>query len=128
MALEQNREVFAVPGSPLDPRASGTNGLLKDGAHVAASADDILQVLAGLRLQPLRETGGGFASPPAGMSAEPDPKLRELILENLSPTPVALDELIRAVNATPTEVLTIILELELAGRLERQFGNRVNLI
>lgn len=127
MALEQNREVFAVPGSPLDPRAGGTNGLLKDGAHMAASADDILQVLNSLRLQPLRESGRGWQGAPEE-ALEPDQNLRERVLENLSPVPVSVDELIRAVAAPPGMVLTVILELELAGRIERQAGNKVNLI
>lgn len=132
MALEQNREVFAVPGSPLDPRAEGTNSLIRDGAHLATTAQDIIQVLRSLRLQPLGEpkakgwTGGGdlFSAP----LPEPGQQLRHRILESLSPTPVQMDELIRAVEAPAGEVLTIILELELAGRIERQPGNRVNLI
>lgn len=127
MALEQNREVFAVPGSPLDPRAGGTNGLLKDGAHMAASAEDVLQVLNSLRLQPLRESGQVWEAAAEAMP-EPDQGLRELVLENLSPVPVGVDELIRAVAAPPGMVLTVILELELAGRIERQAGNKVNLI
>jgi DNA processing protein len=132
MALEQNREVFAVPGSPLDPRAEGTNSLIRDGAHMATAAQDIIDVLKSLRLQPLGEpkakgwTGGGdLFSPPL---PEPGQQLRHRILESLSPTPVHMDELIRAVEAPAGEVLTIILELELAGRIERQAGNRVNLI
>jgi DNA processing protein len=130
MALEQNREVFAVPGSPLDPRAAGTNGLLRDGAHLAASAEDIVQVLDGLRgrparLQelPLNKTVHGAereTAPPAG--------LRGRILEMLSPVPVQVDELIRTLNMPAAEILTVILELELAGCIERQPGNRVNLI
>ncbi len=58
MALEQNREVFAVPGSPLDPRAEGTNGLIRDGAHLATTADDIIQVLKSLRFQPMKDPSG----------------------------------------------------------------------
>lgn len=130
MALEQNREVFAVPGSPLDPRAGGTNSLLKDGAHVTTSPDDILQVLGRLRLRPLREAGsdfdaGGSDSP---AHAEIPDSLRDKILEMLSPTPVSIDEIIRDAQAPIGYILTIILELELAGRIERQAGNKVNLI
>ncbi len=130
MALEQNREVFAVPGSPLDPRAGGTNSLLKDGAHVTTSADDILQVLGRLRLRPLRDTGsdfdaGGSDSP---AHAEIPDTLREKILEILSPTPISIDEIIRDAQAPVGYILTILLELELAGRIERQAGNKVNLI
>ena len=132
MALEQNREVFAVPGSPLDPRAEGTNNLLRDGAHMATSANDVIQVLKSLRLEPLKEPSGrgwkGGTDLFSAVGQEPNQTLRHRILESLSPTPVQMDELIRAVNAPVSEVLTIILELELAGRIERQPGNRVNLI
>lgn len=132
MALEQNREVFAVPGSPLDPRAEGTNSLIRDGAHMATTANDIIQVLKGLRLQPLREPGRAdweddLTALPVP-DAEPAQGLRNRVLESLSPVPVEMDELIRAVEAPPADVLTVILELELAGRIERQAGNRVNLI
>lgn len=130
MALEQNREVFAVPGSPLDPRAGGANALLKDGAHVTTRAEDILNVLSGLRLRPLREPpqrgyDGGGESP---VHADIPDDLRTRLLENLSPAPVSIDDLIRELNAPVGHVLTILLELELAGRIERQAGNKVNLI
>jgi DNA processing protein len=129
MALEQNREVFAVPGSPMDPRASGTNSLLKDGAHMAASADDILQVLHSLRLRSLRESPAPWqGQPPAPPDHTPDEKLYLNILEMLSPTPVTIDELIRALNVPAADVMIVILEMEIAGRIERQAGNRVNLI
>lgn len=128
MALEQNREVFAVPGSPLDPRAEGTNSLLRDGAHMATNAGDIISVLKSLRIEPLRDPGRGYTPPPMPESPEPSQQLRNRILESLSPTPVEMDELIRSLEAPIGEVLTIILELELAGRIERQAGNRVNLI
>lgn len=130
MALEQNREVFAVPGSPLDPRAGGTNSLLKDGAHVTTSAEDILHVLGSLRLKPLREPPqrGYDGSGESPAHAEIPDSLREKLLENLSPTPVSIDELVRDLNVPISYILTILLELELAGRIERQAGNKVNLI
>ncbi len=132
MALEQNREVFAVPGSPLDPRAEGTNSLIRDGAHMATSANDILQVLKDLRMRGLREPvarhWSGEASLLPANDETPPQGLQGKILEILSPVPVSMDELIRAVEAPAGEVLTAILELELAGRIERQAGNRVNLI
>lgn len=130
MAMEQNREVFAVPGSPLDPRAEGTNQLIADGAHMARSADDILQELRALRQRPMHDPaappwrGGGSSHPPK----EPDEALRNRILEMLSPTPTQIDDIIRAASAPTGDVLTVILELELAGRIERQAGNKVNLI
>lgn len=132
MALEQNHEVFAVPGSPMDPRAEGTNNLIKDGAHIATTPDDILQVLRDLKHGSFNDNA---ATPWKGApdlfsqkQPEPDEKLRHKILENLSPVPVQMDELIRAVNASAAEVLIVILELELAGHIERQAGNKVNLI
>ncbi|MDE1153114.1 MAG: DNA-processing protein DprA [Micavibrio sp.] len=129
MALEQNREVFAVPGSPLDPRAEGTNGLLRDGAHMATTADDIIQVLRSLTLRSLAEPpGAGWKGAPPATPPEPSEALRIRIMECLSPTPVHMDELIRAVEAPVGEVLMVILEMELAGRIERQAGNKVNLI
>lgn len=132
MALEQNREVFAVPGSPLDPRTEGTNGLIRDGAHLATTAEDIIQVLKSLRYQPMKEPAGkGWKGASIDQLAKPDdpsPALRNRIMESLSPTPVEMDDLIRSLDAPIGHVLTVILELELAGRIERQPGNKVNLI
>lgn len=131
-ALEQGREIFAVPGSPLDPRAEGTNSLIRDGAHMATRATDIIDVLKDLRTRGLREpiarhwTGDAVALPANDESTPQGLQLK--IMEILSPVPVSMDELIRAVEAPAGEVLTVILELELAGRIERQAGNRVNLI
>jgi len=128
MALEQNREVFAVPGSPLDPRAEGTNSLIRDGAHMATTAEDIIQVLRSLSFRSLAEPPGDAWAGAPSVIPEPSDALRHKIMECLSPTPVHVDELIRAVNAPVGEVLMVILEMELAGRIERQAGNKVNLI
>lgn len=132
MAAEQNREVFAVPGSPLDPRAEGTNKLIQDGAHLALSADDIIRELKSLRLKPMNDPSGdkwkGAPSLFSPSVREPDESLRIRLLEILSPTPVQMDEIIRASGASAGDVLTIVLELELAGRVERQPGNKINLI
>jgi DNA processing protein len=131
MAAEQNREVFAVPGSPLDPRSEGTLKLIEDGAHMATSAEVILRELKSLRLKPLNDPAGDkWKGTPTLFSTmkEPDESLRIRILELLSPTPVQIDEIIRAAAAHAGEVLSIILELEIAGRIERHPGNKVNLI
>lgn len=129
MALEQNREVFAVPGSPLDPRAEGTNKLIHEGAHMARSAEDIITELRSLRSRSMNDPPGeSWKGAPTLFDGEPDESLRDKILEMLSPTPVQMDEIIRAVEAPAGAVLTVILELELAGRVERQPGNKVNLI
>jgi DNA processing protein len=124
-ALEQGREIFAVPGSPLDPRAKGTNRLIREGATLTESAEDILSVLSPI-------LGGGFGEPEtsapspasAALEAEAD-RIRTQVEEALGPAPVEIDELIRQIGAPAAAVLTVILELELAGRCTRQPGNRV---
>jgi DNA processing protein len=124
-ALDQGREIFAVPGSPLDPRARGANRLIREGATLTESAEDILSVLSPI-------LGSGFHEPETpslvptedGMEAEAD-RIRAAVEEALGPAPVEIDELIRQLNAPAAAVLTVILELELAGRCARQPGNRV---
>jgi DNA processing protein len=123
-ALDQGREVFAVPGSPLDPRAKGANRLIREGATLTESAEDILSVLSSM-------LGGGFCEPerqpPVStepMEAEAD-RIRAAVEEALGPAPVEIDALIRLLGAPPSAVLTVILELELAGRCARQPGNKV---
>lgn len=129
-ALEQGREVFAVPGSPIDPRAEGTNGLLKQGAAIVTEAADVLSVLEPI----IGRTGSGQLREPdapepgdeAGAS-EPNSGTRARIVELLGPAPVGLDDLVRLSGSSPAVVRTILLELELAGRIERQRGGLVSL-
>jgi len=126
-ALEQGREVFAVPGSPLDPRARGTNRLIREGATLTESAADVLAVLTPMLGQDFREPDSIPATPPpdaAALEAEAD-RVRRAIEEALGPAPVAVDELIRQTGASVQAVLTVLLELELAGRCRRQPGNLV---
>jgi DNA processing protein len=127
-ALEQGREVFAVPGSPLDPRCKGTNGLIRQGAILTETAADVLGALeSGFR--PLREEEAtGPAAPPQTPSESDLAKARALVLECLSPTPAAVDEIIRQSHLSPALVSWVLLELELAGRLERHPGHRVSLL
>jgi DNA processing protein len=128
MALEQGREVFAVPGSPLDPRCTGTNDLIRQGAVLTEKAAD---VLAHIHSMPQ-----GMAEPSVdemdSLAATVDEKellsAQAKILECLSPSPVLVDELIRQTGLPAPVVLTVLLELELAGRLERQAGHKVNLV
>ncbi len=132
MALEQNREVMAVPGSPLDPRAAGANRLLKQGAALVTEADDVIAIL-----QPI--VGDGFAAPPASrigapsaspLSSPMDEPLddeRQRIVEALGPSPIDVDEIVRATGLPARTVSISLLELELAGRLERHPGQRVSL-
>ena len=129
LAGEQGREVFAVPGSPLDPRAEGTNGLLKQGATLVTEAADVISVLEpilgrGLDL-PAREPP---PEPAAPHDVEPAEDERARIVSLLGPTPVSLDDLVRLSGATPAIVRTVLLELEIAGRLERHGGSLVSLV
>ena len=126
-ALEQNREIFAVPGSPLDPRAKGTNRLIREGATLTENADDVLAVLRPILGQRFREPEGTMrGTPPAGTDGEAD-RVRSQVAELLGPSPVDVDELIRRTGGSAGAVLTVLLELELAGKLIRHPGNKVSL-
>jgi DNA processing protein len=128
MANEQGREVFAVPGSPLDPRCEGTNGLLKQGATLVTETADILSVLGPILGRTLDWT---VEEPDRGRDSgtdEPAADDRRRIVGLLGPTPVELDDLIRLSGARPAVVRTVLLELEIAGKLDRQAGGRVSLL
>jgi DNA processing protein len=134
-ALEQGREIFAVPGSPLDPRCRGSNDLLRHGATLAETAEDVLSQLGPLH-QPHVPQHRVFTaptahapSPSAGDSVEPatDEAGLDLVLRLLGPTPVPVDELVRQCQLTAAVVASLVLELELAGRVERHPGNLVSL-
>ena len=142
LALEQGREVFAVPGSPLDPRCRGTNDLIRNGASLTESVEDILQQLppgmlrgaapplqgaAAADLPPLPAAQTGAAAS-ADSAPETAGSARATLLDRLSASPVAVDELLRQCQLSPAMVVTILLELELAGRVERHPGNRVSLL
>jgi DNA processing protein len=126
-ALEQGREIFAVPGSPLDPRARGCNRLLRDGATLTESAEDVLAMLRPALGADFKDPGRapGDAPPLADWEAQAD-RVRAQVEEALGPAPVMVDELIRQLGAPPGAVLTVLLELELAGRCARHPGNRVS--
>lgn len=124
-ALDQGREIFAVPGSPLDPRARGANRLIREGATLVQGAEDILEVLNPILTSGFREPEMPAPVPgSAAMEAESD-RIRAAVEEALGPAPVEIDELIRQLGAPAAAVLTVLLELELAGRCARQPGNRV---
>ena len=124
MAAEQGREVFAVPGSPLDPRAAGTNDLIKQGATLTTEASDVISAVEPIMGRPLdvREPDD------EPLDVEPDAGDRARITALLGPTPVLLDDLIRMAGASPAVVRTVLLELELAGKLERHGGGLVSMI
>lgn len=127
-ALDQGREVFAVPGSPLDPRCHGTNHLIRQGATLTEKASDILEQL--LKEPPLfaEPQGDLFTAAPIEISAQELARARHQLVENLGPSPVAVDELIRQCHVSTSVVLTILLELELAGRVQRLPGNQVAMV
>lgn len=129
-ALDQGREVFAVPGSPLDPRCRGANDLIRGGAILTESAEDIIRELSDQLAGSLMDSRkdryrGEMLGPPGDKELQP---ARVMIEERLSPTPVPVDELIRQCQFSPAIVVTVLLELELAGRLERHPGNQVSLL
>jgi DNA processing protein len=119
-ALEQGREVFAVPGSPLDPRAEGVNDLLKQGATLVTEAADVLAVLQPIMGRQYEPAARDSDRPQ--QSDEPDADARSRVLALLSPAPVSMDDLVRLAGSTAAVVRTVLLELELAGRLERRGG------
>ena len=122
LAAEQGREVFAVPGSPLDPRAEGTNGLLKQGATPVTEANDVIAVLQPILGRPLPMAEAAPAAPTPPPSSEPDDAARSRITGLLGPTAVAIDDLIRLSGLSAAIVRTALLELDVAGRLDRRQG------
>jgi DNA processing protein len=135
LALEQGRDVFAVPGSPLDPRCRGSNDLLRHGATLTESAEDVLSQLGPMAERPPThlpapsvEIAIARSTPPIeeGEPVAHDAGL-DLLLERLGPTPVAVDELVRQCHLSAAVIATLLLELELAGRVERHPGNLVSL-
>lgn len=131
LAGEQGREVFAVPGSPLDPRSAGTNNLLKQGAGLVTCARDILEVLAPILGHPPAPPPIELAAADEHRTPEPLPDIRqserELIVGALGPSPVDIDELIRATGVATRKVHIVLLELDLAGRLQRHGQQLVSL-
>jgi DNA processing protein len=128
-ALEQGREVFAVPGSPMDPRSGGPNSLIRQGALLIEKAGDVIEALAASQrpkaYEPqmsLFDEAVAAAPPEADIEAA-----REMLLEKLSHTPVEVDELVRQSGLAVATVLVALLELEVAGLAGRQPGNRVTL-
>ncbi|KPF56178.1 DNA-processing protein DprA [Rhizobium sp. AAP116] len=131
LAGEFGRQVFAVPGSPLDPRCEGTNGLLKDGATVTTRPQDVLQALAPISEldlfspneadEPADEPGERPLAPP------PNDNERLVIVQALGPTPVEIDDIIRHTALPASSVYLVLLELDIAGRLERHAGGFVSL-
>jgi len=156
-AQEQGREVFAVPGSPLDPRAEGANDLIRDGALLCASAQDVIDIIAPLaargaarydllfepepapygeplwaecdwELEPVSPAGTVADSVDAPAEVAASVSPGEKVALLLGPSPVAVDDLARASGCSVAEIRLILQELEIEGRIERQGGDRVALI
>jgi len=130
MALEQGREVFAVPGAPGDPRSHGGNSLIRSGATLVESVENVLDVLNGLSTSLLQEPKPiDFKSfSPALPDQKAVDNARPVVEESLGVESVTVDEIIRNCQLSLPVVSTVLLELELAGRLERHPGNRVSLV
>jgi DNA processing protein len=114
LANEQGREVFAVPGSPLDPRSKGPNELLRQGAHICEGIEDVIRGLETLRTlaEPRQDDPFG----PEDDAGEVDPAFLDRVAALLSPTPTPRDEIARALNAPISAVAAALLELSLSGR------------
>lgn len=127
LAAEAGREVMAVPGSPLDPRAQGCNLLIREGATLVQSADDVREALApiGGFLSAARDTAR--VAEPAVAPVDAGDAERDAVIALLSPVPVPVDEIVRQSGFAAPLVQTVLLELEIAGRLERHAGGRVSL-
>lgn len=130
LAGEMGRLVFAVPGSPLDPRAAGANSLLKDGAILVTQTSDITEALSPLSGGPPVAPMAPLGEPPTDFSAATSPAQdkRAVVIEALGPAPIEIDELLRHCALTPAQLAMVLLELDLAGRLERHSGGAVSLI
>ena len=125
LAGEAGREVMAVPGSPLDPRAQGCNQLIRDGATLIQTAADVIEAV--------RPTLGQVANArdpydPTSEHDEASPDARMMIESLLGPSPVAVDEIVRQSGAAAGAVQLILLELDLAGRLDRHAGGKVSMV
>ena len=122
LAAEAGREVMAIPGSPLDPRAQGCNQLIRDGATLVQNAADVLEAI-----RPAMARVAAPETPFNGLDASEDSDGPADVEALLGPSPVPVDEIIRLTGATAGTVQMALLELDLAGRLDRHAGNRVSL-
>jgi DNA processing protein len=129
-AQEAGREVFAVPGSPLDPRARGGNDLIRQGAVLVESAADVLDNLPLTPAEPRsRRSGICEQAELSGLGMTPMPvEARRQVLDLLSPEPTLVDDLVRRCQLSPPVTVAVLLELELAGRVETLPGSRVVLL
>lgn len=127
MALEAGRELYAMPGSPLDPRCRGSNDLIRQGAHLTETAEDVLATLpAAPHALPLfRPRAAASAPAHAPETAPEDSEDEAQVLELIGSAPVSVDEVMRRCHLSPSAVQAILLDLELSGRVDMLPGNRV---
>lgn len=123
LAAEMGREVMAVPGSPLDPRAQGCNRLIRDGATLIQNAADVLEMVRPSAIARVASP----AEPYHPVPTEPDENERRTVEELLGPSPVPVDELVRLSGLPSGAVQLVLLELDLAGRIDRHAGGKVSL-
>jgi DNA processing protein len=130
LAAEMGRELFAVPGSPLDPRCRGSNDLIRTGAHLVESAADVLAVVRDHRAERLAASRQSISEPatPYDERTTDASRARRLILENLGHDPTEVDDLVRRCQLSASAVIAALLELELGGRLEVLPGNKACLV
>lgn len=124
LAAEAGREVVAVPGSPLDPRAQGCNQLIRDGATLVQNARDVVEELRPIEAR-VRSASTSYRAEPELMNG--DDRAVGQVEELLGPSPVPVDEIIRLSGASSGAVQMALLELDLAGRLDRHAGGKVSL-
>ena len=127
-ALEQGRDVFAVPGSPSDGRCEGSNDLIRQGGNVLTSVEDIINMYPDEKESPtsIKEMQKPSYPPPPALSSRERSKAHQMLLGNMSSSPIGVDELTRACHLSASEVSASLLELELAGRVTRPSGSHVS--
>lgn len=125
-AGDYGREVMAVPGSPLDPRAQGCNLLIREGATLIQTVDDVIEAVGSIDTRMVREPALRYTAAPVGSDAGDGERRR--VVDLLGPTPVAVDELVRQSGQAAATVQLVLLELELAGRVERHAGAKISLV
>lgn len=129
-AANFGRLVFAVPGSPLDPRSEGANGLIKDGASLVTNANDIIEAMAPVSRIDLfspQQVSEPIYEDDKPMALPPSERERDLIIDALGPTPAEIDDIIRHTDLPAQSVYLVLLELDLAGRLHRHAGGMVSI-
>lgn len=124
LAAREGRDVMAVPGFPADPRAQGCNGLIREGATLVQSVEDVIEAISSIDPRAMREPRGDYEAPGLGDLREDE---RGKVVGLMSMSPVSVDELVRQTGLPPALVQTALLELEIAGRLQRHAGGKVSL-